>query len=66
MAKKFKPGEVKELKKNQYVLDVAPDRLVLTLPFRQRLFDEWCQKPETVQLNKYWNKREFHFEVRYG
>ena len=35
MAKKFKPGEVKELKKNQYVLDVAPDRLVLTLPFRQ-------------------------------
>lgn len=52
MAKKFKPGEVKELKKNQYVLDVAPDRLVLTLPFRQRLFDEWCQKPETETVKQ--------------
>lgn len=47
MAKKFVPkrysaGEIEALQKNPNVLEVKEDRLLLTLEFRQLVYEEWA------------------------
>ena len=51
MAVKFVPkryslGEIEALKKNPNVLEVQENRLLLTIEFRQQVYEAWIRRPE--------------------
>lgn len=45
MAKKYSEGEMEALRKNPNVSEVRENRLLLTIEFRQQIYEEWLRQP---------------------
>jgi len=57
MAVKFVPkryslGEIEALKKNPNVLEVQENRLLLTIEFRQQVYEAWIRRPERSTVRR--------------
>ena len=57
MAVKFVPkryslGEIEALKKNPNVLEVQENRLLLTIEFRQQVYEAWIRRPERATVRR--------------
>ena len=57
MAVKFVPkryslGEIEALKKNPNVLEVRENRLLLTIEFRQQVYEAWIRRPERSTVRR--------------
>ena len=50
--KRYSAGEIEALQKNPNVLEVKEDRLLLTLEFRQLIYEEWIKRPERSTVRR--------------
>lgn len=52
MVKKYSEGEIEALRKNPNVAEVRENRLMLTIEFRQRIYEAWILRPETSTIRQ--------------
>lgn len=50
--KRYSPGEIEALKKNPNVLEVRENRLLLTIEFRQQVYEAWIRRPERSTVRR--------------
>lgn len=58
-AKVYSPGEMEALRKNPNVYEVQEHRLLLTLEFRQQVYEEWIRKPERATVRRMLERNGF-------
>lgn len=51
-AKVYSPGEMEALRKNPNVYEVQEHRLLLTLEFRQQIYEEWVREPKRATVRR--------------
>ena len=57
--KRYSPEEMEALRKNPNVYEVREDRLLLTLEFRQQVYEEWVRKPERATVRRMLERNGF-------
>ena len=50
--KRYSPEEIEALKKNPNVLEVRENRLLLTIEFRQQVYEAWIRRPERSTVRR--------------
>ena len=50
--KRYSLGEIEALKKNPNVLEVQENRLLLTIEFRQQVYEAWIRRPERSTVRR--------------
>ena len=51
-SKRYSPEEIEALKKNPNVLEVRENRLLLTIEFRQQVYEAWIRRPERSTVRR--------------
>lgn len=57
--KRYSPEEMEALRKNPNVYEVRENRLLLTLEFRQQVYEEWVRKPERATVRRMLERNGF-------
>ena len=58
-AKVYSPGEMEALRKNPNVYEVQEHRLLLTLEFRQQIYEEWVREPKRATVRRMLERNGF-------
>lgn len=58
-AKVYSEGEMEALRKNPNVYEVQEHRLLLTLEFRQQVYEEWIQEPKRATVRRMLERNGF-------